>query len=94
MISGYWTSLYASRLATWNSVSFQAMTRGGRLGTEWLWYNFPTPIQLHDYRYLGENFRERERIKRKKSRWVARLERMPALEKMALLSAIRDVHHL
>lgn len=93
MISGYWTSLYSSRLEDWNKISFQAMTRGGRTATEWLWFNFPEPVQLHDYRYLGENFRERERIKRKKLRWVSRLRRMPSLEKMALLSAIRDVDH-
>jgi hypothetical protein len=34
--------------------------------TEWLWFNFPEPIALHDYRYLGTGFRER--IKRKKQR--------------------------
>lgn len=44
----------------------------------------------HDYRYLGRNFRERERIKRKKQRWVPRLENMPRLERQALLSAIAD----
>jgi DNA adenine methylase len=34
-------------------------------------------LALHDYRYLGEDFRERERIKRKKQRWTDRLERLP-----------------
>jgi hypothetical protein len=33
-------------------------------------FNFPEPVALHDYRYLGEDFRQRERIKRKKQRWV------------------------
>lgn len=60
------------------------------LTPEWLWYNFATPVELHDYRYLGDNFRERERIKRKKTRWTARLARMPALERQALLAAIAD----
>ncbi len=40
-------------------------------------------IALHDYRYLGEDFRERERIKRKKQRWVNRLQTMPVLERQA-----------
>jgi hypothetical protein len=66
------------------------MTRGGRPATEWLWFNFEAPVALHDYRYLGRDFRERERIKRKKLRWTARLERMPALEKQALFSAIAE----
>lgn len=69
----------------------EAMTRGGRLATEWLWFNYQKPHALHDYRYLGEDFRERERIKRKKQRWVKRLKMMPHLERYALLSAIREV---
>lgn len=91
MISGYWSKLYAETLRGWNSISFEAMTRGGSTATEWVWFNFPAPIELHDYRYLGENFRQRERIKRKKQRWVARLERMPGLERQALLAAIATI---
>lgn len=91
MISGYWSSLYSEMLEGWNSMHFEAMTRGGRTATEWVWFNFPLPVELHDYRYLGENFRERERIKRKKLRWTARLQRMPVLERQALLSAIREL---
>ena len=94
MISGYWTPLYAAELEGWNSVTFEAMTRAGRTATEWLWFNFPEPVALHDYSYLGEDFRERERIKRKKQRWTARLHRMPELERRALLDAIREAWHL
>jgi hypothetical protein len=90
MISGYWFSLYAQALEGWNSIHFEAMTRGGRTATEWLWFNFPAPVELHDYRYLGDGFRERERIKRKKQRWMARLRCMPTLERQALLCAIAD----
>lgn len=89
MLSGYWSALYGRALRRWNRVSFQAMTRGGA-ATEWVWFNFPRPVALHDYRYLGENFRERERIKRKKARWTARLGRMPVLERQALLGAISE----
>jgi DNA adenine methylase len=88
MISGYWTKLYAERLAGWNSTTFQAVTRSGRVATEWLWFNFPEPVALHDYRYLGTNFRERERIKRKKLRWANRLSTMPVLERRALMAAL------
>jgi hypothetical protein len=65
------------------------MTHGGPR-TEWLWCNFPEPIALHDYRYLGVGFRERERIKRKKQRWTDRLHRLPLLERRALLAAIEQ----
>ena len=90
MISGYFSTLYADRLKSWQRISYQTMTRGGRLATEWLWFNYPKPKILHDYSYLGEDFRERERIKRKKQRWVRRLKTMPTLERYALLSAIRE----
>jgi len=88
MLSGYFTPLYARELHGWRSTTFQTMTRAGRTATEWLWMNYPEPVALHDYRYLGEGFRERERIKRKKLRWVNRLRRMPLLERRALLAAI------
>jgi len=86
--SGYWTALYALELCDWKTKVFNTTNRAGKKTTEWLWFNFPEPVALHDYRYLGGNFRERERIKRKKLRWVSRLERMPVLERRALLSAI------
>lgn len=73
MISGYWSQLYADALAGWPTVSFETRTRGGSWATEYLWMNYPPPTRLHDYRYLGDNYRQRERIKRKKQRWAAKL---------------------
>lgn len=90
MISGYWTALYAEALDGWTTITYEAMTRGGRLATEWLWMNYPRPLRLHDYRFLGEGFRERERIKRKQARWVTRLQTMPRLERQALLRAVAE----
>jgi hypothetical protein len=89
MISGYWSRMYASALKGWNVISYDAMTRGGP-AVEWLWFNFPPPVALHDYRFLGNDFRERERIKRQKRRWTARLLRMPPLQRQALLAAIAE----
>lgn len=91
LISGYWSEMYAGALKGWNSTQFQAMTRGGTPATEWLWFNYPEPTVLHDYSYLGANYRERERIKRKKRAWVNRLAKMPRLERQALLAAFNDV---
>jgi hypothetical protein len=50
--------------------------------------NYEAPVELHEYRYLGNNFRERERIKRKTKRWTAKLQSMPILERQALLCAM------
>jgi DNA adenine methylase len=90
MISGYKSQLYMEFLKDWHTNFFQATTHHGT-ATEWIWMNYSLPEQLHDYRYLGDNFRERERIKKKTKRWILRLKKMPALERKALLSAIYPV---
>jgi DNA adenine methylase len=90
-ISGYWSRLYASELATWRTSSFNTIKRSGEPATEWLWMNYPQPVALHDYRYLGANFRERERIKKLKARWIRRLRGMPTLQRQALMAALSEV---
>jgi DNA adenine methylase len=90
MISGYSSPMYAKALKGWNAASFQTGTRGGRPAAEWVWYNYPRPVALHDYRFLGKDFREREKFKRRRQRLTARLQRMPTLERQALLAAIAD----
>lgn len=89
-ISGYWSSLYASELIGWRTISFQAVKRSGEVATEFLWMNYPPPMELHDYRWLGDNRRERERLKRIKQRWSARLAKVDPLERYALMEALRD----
>ena len=91
MISGYWSKLYADRLSQWRTISFEAVTRGGAMATEWVWMNYPAPTKLHDYSYLGDDYRERERIKRKTDRWVARLAGLPILERNAILEALGEI---
>jgi len=86
MVSGYESELYSQALSTWRVVRYRTMTRGGRMADECLWCNFPEPVELHDYRFLGSDFRERERIRRRRSRWVAMLAAMPVLERAAVVS--------
>jgi hypothetical protein len=88
MISGYYSELYGTALNRWRAVRFQARTRGGSVATEWVWCNFPPPLELHDYRYLGRTFRQRQSIKRQIKRWQARLARMNPLQRHALMLAI------
>ena len=90
MISGYWSLLYGEALQGWESLTFQTTNRAGQKTREWLWSNFPEPVELHDYRYLGKNFREREKLNRRRRRWKGRLERMTILERRALLAAIDE----
>lgn len=88
ILSGYHTTLYSEMLAAWRHVTFQTTNRAGALTTEHLWMNYPEPQALHDYRYLGKNFREREGIKRRQSRWLANMDSLPVLERKALLSLL------
>lgn len=89
LVSGYRSPLYDRWLQNWRRVDYQAVTRGGPV-TESLWCSFEQPRELHDYLVLGRNFRERERIKRKKGRWVRRLGEMDDLERAAVLAAIDE----
>ena len=94
LLSGYWSELYEARLRQpkWRHCNYKVRTRGGQTVTEYLWANFPEPVELHDYRYLGRNRRERERIKKKVQRWAAKLEQQPLLERQALLAALKGRH--
>jgi site-specific DNA-adenine methylase len=91
MISGYESELYKESLKAWYTKTFIASCHHG-IATEWLWMNYSCPIELHDYRYLGDNFRQRERIKKKINRWTTKLKSMPILERQALLYAMRKLN--
>jgi len=89
-LSGYRSAMYDAAAASsgWHRLDFQAMTRRG-VATESLWTNYdPATIVPHDLAYAGGSFRERERLKRKAARWVAKLLAMPDLEKQFVLAAI------
>ena len=90
MVSGYHSKLYSARLKGWRTIRFNAMTRGG-VAIEQIWMNYDPPEALHDLRCLGENFRQRERIKRKKLRWAARLAKLDPLERAAIMECLREL---
>ena len=90
LISGYASKLYTSTLSDWRMVQFGAQTRGGSAALETVWCNFSEPAELHDTRFVGDGFRDRERIRRKVSRWVSRLKRLPLAERAVILAAFDD----
>jgi hypothetical protein len=90
MISGYDSALYRRELAGWRHVSFNAMTRGG-VRREFVWMNFPAGLALHDVRFVGEGFRERERITRKRNRWQRKFELMAPEERQVIREALEAV---
>lgn len=88
-ISSYPNEIYNKELSDWNNIEFQSTTRHG-VATEKLWFNYPPPTELHDYRYLGEDYRERERIKGIIHRNVSKFKRMPAAERNALINSLKE----
>lgn len=93
MISGYESELYRGVLQRpkWRSCRFQAQTRR-RTVTEWLWMNYQRPQRLHDYRYIGSDFSDRWRIKKRQRSWIRMLRKMPSLERRAMLAAMIDAY--
>lgn len=88
LISGYAGSLYEGLFKLWRLEQFTVMTRGGP-ATESVWCNFDPPAELHDARFVGKNYTDRQRIKRKAARWGDRLMAMAAAERAAVLEHIR-----
>lgn len=87
MVSGYNSAQYNRTLRGWRKHAYTTSTRGGPR-RELLWMNFPAGLPLHDVRFVGDGFRERERIKRKRARWIRRLATMPAAERQVIAEAL------
>ncbi len=85
IISGYDNNLYQEYLQGWNKYHYSAKAHDGSR-EECIWYNFHKPKKLHDYRYLGTNFRERQTIRRRLDRMKNRIEEMTAQERSFLLN--------
>lgn len=87
MISGYRSALYDDALQGWTRADYRANTRRGMVD-ESLWMNFKRPVALHDYSHLGNDYRERERIRRKKARWAAKIAKMDRQERLAIMETL------
>ncbi len=93
MVCSYPNEIYNDVLKDWRTVDYFSTVRSGDRRRERIWLNYPEPTELHDYRYLGQDKREREKIRRRCSNWVAGLARMPEHERNALLQAIGLRYH-
>ena len=89
IVSGYPSLLYDDLLSEWHTTALQVMNQGG-VRTEKLWYNFAID-RVHWASFAGENFTDRQRIKRKAQRWGKNYAAMPQAERLAVLAAIMEV---
>ena len=87
LISSPVCDLYSSQLRTWRCISYRTRWHDKTV-TECLWCNFPEPGELHDWRYAGQNFRQRTGLKRLARRWLAKLEGMAPRKRGYVLDAI------
>lgn len=83
IVSGYSNPMYERILREWRTRVFRAKTHTD-VRLETLWFNFEPPTVLQDSRYLGGNFRERERTKRRLKRLKQKLLRMEPKERAAI----------
>lgn len=84
MISHYECDLYNERLKDWVKVSYKSQTRRGQV-MDTIYMNYTLDGSLHDYSYIGQNFREREKFKRIKTNFFLKLDRMDNLLRNSML---------
>ena len=89
MICGYPSDLYAG-LAGWLRIHHRVPTRRG-LQDERIWLNYEKPERLHDYQFIGDCRRSRERIRRRQINWVNQLRAMEHHERQAMLDAMSQL---
>jgi len=93
MISCYPNDLYDNLLHEngWRYECLTAPTRGAGWVDEYVFMNFPKPLELHDYSFLGDNYRQRDNIKRQRQRWVNNFKSMSPQKRYAILAALEEI---
>ncbi len=87
MISTRQNYLYDLLLSDWRKKEFETVDRQGKV-IEVIYMNYPEPDYLHQYDHLGIDFIDRQRIKRKVTRFANKIDRLPQYEKMAILQEV------
>ncbi|HEY3860890.1 MAG TPA: DNA adenine methylase [Verrucomicrobiae bacterium] len=87
MISGYSNETYDQMLKNWGKRTFAGTSQTGSR-EETIWLNFEPGI-LHDTRFLGDTFRDRQTVKRKRARWVSRFRREPVALQQGILTDLQ-----
>lgn len=89
VLSGYRCGLYDEALGSWHRIDYVTTTHAGPV-TESAWTNFVPGPPLHDYSYVGANFREREGFRRRSVSLAGRIASTDPLELHAALALVAD----
>jgi DNA adenine methylase len=89
VLSGYRSALYDKALSEWHLTSYSVHTRAGP-AVECIWTNFDRPRELHDERFIGQDFRSRQDVQRRLGRIRRRLSLLSPSEQSAISSWLCD----
>jgi DNA adenine methylase len=88
MVSHYPDPMYDEALKDWHTHDFLSTTRNG-MAWERLYMNYDlSDGLLHDYSYIGADYREREALARQKRNVMKKIDRLPTQLKESLLTEI------
>lgn len=93
LLSGYSSALYEQHLCGWNRRTFWAKTHID-VREETLWFNYEVPGELHDSRYIGTTFRDRQSTKRRLERLKSKMGAMDPRERAAFASWLHETYPL
>jgi DNA adenine methylase len=95
VISGYRSEMYLEELSGW-SLHTRWVTTRGTPREEFLWCNRPpatsSPLSM-EYSARGGNFRERQRVSRKVSRWGSDFAKLPDYERRSILLNLMEIEN-
>ncbi len=91
IICSYPNSIYSKYLKGWQKTEYTAYDRRNNARTEVMWYNYDTNGKLYTYQHLGNNYRERYKLKVKINRLISKINNLPQQEKYAIINAIKNL---
>jgi site-specific DNA-adenine methylase len=92
MISHPINELYSSILQQWHCHEYTYQCRRGTRNDA-IWTNYdPATVELATYEHIGSDYTDRQRIKRKRSNIVRKLNELPFHERMAVLEQLNQEH--
>ena len=75
-------------LQGWNKATCNSMSRGG-VKVETIYWNYNlSPGDIAEFTYAGRDFTDRQRIKRKVCRTLAKFKQLPELERNMILTEL------
>lgn len=92
ILCSYANGMYDEMLKGWRTHDFMSKTRNG-MAWERVYMNYEQTPLLHDYRYLGLNFREREAMKRIKDNLFKKLNRLSPQLRNAILADLQSQYY-